>query len=321
MGLTIVALPAKDDRVWQLSSEKVPHLTMLFLDDVEDIDRVTEFVRHAADTMLTRFYLDVKERGVLGDKHADVLFFRTEYAKTLMDFRQALLKDTGILTAYHAVEQYPKWIPHLTMGYPETPAKPDKREYPSVHSVVFDRIALWTGDYEGREFQLSNEDGPVAAMSDAVARGADFLEHYGVKGMKWGVIRSKLPGAAKTVAKKAYAPSKDAKNAQLYIARAKLGGVRNLDNKEMQAVIQRMALEKQYKELYGERQWHNAGKKWATNLVTNVLRDAAASWLSNPFASGRRGDDGPFNAQAWANGQDFSRVIDGETVRRRSIGS
>ena len=321
MGLTIVGIPAKDERVWELSSEEVPHLTILFLDDVEDLDRVSKFVRHAADTMLTRFYLDVRERGLLGDKDADVLFFHTEHAKTLMEFRRSLLADTDILKAYHAVDQFPQWTPHLTMGYPETPAKKDTRDYPGIHAVRFDRIALWTGDYEGEEIPLKADDGPVLAMSDAASRGAAFLEHYGVKGMKWGVIRSKLPGLAAEGIKKAYAPSEDAKKTQQYMARAKLGGVRNLNNREMQLVIQRMALEKQYKELYGERQWHNAGKKWAGNFVTNVMRDAAASWLSNPFASGRRGEDGPFRTSAYANGQEFSRVIDGSTVRRRAIGS
>lgn len=321
MVVAIVALPVQDSHVWKISSEKVPHLTLLMLgDNVKNLPRIDQFLEHASKTALQRFYMTVDRRGTLGEKKADVLFFDKHDKLVPAEFRRQLLTHPDIFAAYNSTEQFPEWLPHLTLGYPETPAKPDDREYPGVHSVIFDRIALWTGDYEGREYQLSNEDGPVAAMSDAVARGANFLEHYGVKGMKWGVIRSKLPGAAKAAVKKAYAPSDDAKKAQQYMARAKLGGVRNLDNKEMQLVIQRMALEKQYKDLYGERQWHNAGKKWVGNFFTNVARDAAASWVSNPFAAGRR-DDGPFRAQAWANGQDFGQVIDGETVRRRSIGS
>lgn len=138
----------------------------------------------------------------------------------------------------------------------------------------------------------------------------DALQHFGVKGMKWGVTRSQVGAAAsvgKAAVKKAYAPSDDAKKAQIYMTRAKLGGVRNLNNREMQLVIQRMALEKQYKELHGERQFHNAGKKWAANFVNDVLKNAATSWLSNPFARGRSQDR--YRAQAWTNGQDFSRAI------------
>lgn len=319
MTLTIVAIPAQDDRVWKLSSEKVPHLTILHLGDVADIDRVEEFVKHAADTMLSRFYLDVTERGVLGDKSADVLFFDVQRAKTLCEFRRTLLTNTDILTAYNLVDQFPKWIPHLTMGYPETPAFPQDPDLRGIYAVRFDRLALWNTDYAGREIPLKSGDGIELAMT--MRRGEDFLQHYGVKGMKWGVIRSKLPSAAKTAVKKAYAPSSDAVKAQQFMARARLGGVRNLNNAEMQLVINRMNLERQYKELYGERQWHNAGKKWALNLVTGILRDAGASWLSNPFGSARRrGSDEPVHTTAWTNGQTFARVIEGR-ASRRAIGS
>lgn len=320
MTLTIVAIPAQDDRVWKLSSEKVPHLTILHLGDVSNVERVEEFVKHAADTMLSRFYLDVTERGVLGDKSADVVFFDVQHDKPLREFRRTLLTNTDILTAYSLVDQFPKWIPHLTMGYPETPAKveedPDRR---GIYAVRFDRLALWNTDYAGREIPLKRDDEIELAMT--MRRGEEYLQHYGVKGMKWGVIRSKLPSAAKSAVKKAYAPSSDAVKAQQFMTRAKLGGVRNLNNAEMQLVINRMNLERQYRELYGERQWHNAGKKWAVNLVTSILRDAGSSWLSNPFGSARRrGSDDPVHTTAWTNGQTFARVIEGQ-ASRRSIGS
>lgn len=154
--------------------------------------------------------------------------------------------------------------------------------------------------------------------SAAAAAGEAFLEHYGVKGMKWGVIRSQAPGVAKAAVKKAYKPSDDAKKAQIYMARAKLGGVRNLDNKEMQLVIRRMELERQYKELYGERQWHTAGKKWAGKFLTDVAKNAATSWLSNPFAKGQRRD--AYRTQAWSNGQHFAGVLEGG-LAQPAIGS
>lgn len=150
------------------------------------------------------------------------------------------------------------------------------------------------------------------------AVGEKFLAHYGVKGMRWGVIRDRGPGLAKAAVKKAYMPSTDAKKASVYMARAKLGGVRNLDNREMQAVIQRMALEKQYKELYGERQWHTAGKKWAGKFLTDVAKSAATSWLSNPFAKGQTRDQ--YRTQAWSNGQHFAGVLEGG-LAQPAIGS
>lgn len=327
----IVAIPAKEDRVWELSSEKVPHLTLLFLGDrLNNQGHVKNYIEHAVNTSLSRFYLDVERRGTLGDQSADVLFFGKHLVKPLIDFRRNLLTNTDILAAYNSVEQFPTWTPHLTMGYPETPAKPDTREYPGLHAVGFDRIALWTGDYEGVEFPLKTEEVDLS-MAD---KGVEFLSHYGIKGMKWGIRRANPSGEGSTggsqnksgvvdlgkaAVKAHFAPSKDAKKATQYMVRAKLGGVRNLNNQEMQLVIQRMQLEKQYKELYGERQWTTKGAKWAGDFVTNVGRDVASSWLSNPFAR-KRESGSPVRTQAWTNGQDFARMIEGD-VGRRAIGS
>ena len=319
MGVAIVAIPSDRSHVWELSSEKVPHLTLLFLGDQFEYDQGTvQYLEHATSNF-EEFFLSVDRRGVLGEKSADVLFFNKSAAEPVAEFRRWLLENTEIRKAYESSDQYPEWIPHLTMGFPETPAKPDKREYPEpgILSVRFDRIALWVGDYEGVEFPLKPNSGLELAMT--ASRGEHFLSHYGVKGMKWGVIRDRgkvIGKAGKAAVKEAYKPSGDAVKAQRYMARAKLGGVRNLDNREMQHVINRMRLERDYKELYGERQWHNAGKKWASKFVTDVLRDAAASWLSNPFARGRRSDDGPARTQVHVD----SHAI-GSPRRRRAISS
>lgn len=163
-------------------------------------------------------------------------------------------------------------------------------------------------------------DAGRSGSNDTVAKGESYLEHYGVKGMKWGVVRAKattLGRAGGSAVKGAYKPSKDAVEAQRAMARAKLGGVQNLDNREMQRVINRMNLERQYKELYGERQWHNAGKKWATKFANDVLRDVTTSWLSNPFARGG-GQSGPVRAESWTTGQNFANAIENP---RRAIGS
>lgn len=142
----------------------------------------------------------------------------------------------------------------------------------------------------------------------------DSLLHYGIKGMKWGVIRDRVKNSA---VGKAYSPSDDAVKAQQYMVRAKLGGVKNLNNREMQAVIRRMDLERQYKDLYGERQWHTAGKKWATKFATDVLKDVASSWLRNPFAKKNDNND-PVRVKAWTAGQSFAGSI--ESTRPKSIG-
>jgi 2'-5' RNA ligase len=203
----IVALPAPDESVWRLSSEKKPHMTMLFLgDNLENIPQVKEYIEHLANTSLPKFGMSVDRRGVLGSESADVLFFGEYNQDRLNDARSQLLQQTDIYKAHCSVEQYPEWIPHLTMGYPKTPAIVDDREHPGISWVTFDRLALWTANYEGVEFQL--KDDHALSMSE---KGAEFFKHYGVKGMRWGVVRdhvnavkNSVPGKA---VKAAYSPS------------------------------------------------------------------------------------------------------------------
>lgn len=159
------------------------------------------------------------------------------------------------------------------------------------------------------------------SVFDAADFDEEALKHYGVKGMKWGVIRAKTSAvgkAGKAAVKEAYKPSKDAIDAQRYMSRAKLGGVRNLSNHEMQRVIRRMQLEQQYKDLYGERQWHSAGKKWLANFLTDVAKDVTTSWLRNPFAS-KSADPDNVRVRAWTTGQEFAGEIQSPN-RRRAIG-
>lgn len=196
-NLVIVALPAKDDYINKISSEEVPHLTLLFLGDdsskVKNLSRILDFTRHAAEQSLTRFGLEVDRRGELGENKADVLFFsksRWSGFEIVRDYRSYLLQDNNIRTAYDsAKDQYPEWVPHLTLGYPETPAKPDNRDYPGISYISFDRIAVWFGEHEGIEFPLRTREWDLdVAMSTDTGKEivGDILEHHGTKGMQWG---------------------------------------------------------------------------------------------------------------------------------------
>jgi 2'-5' RNA ligase len=187
-SVVIVAIPEKRDPVWKISSEKVPHLTLCYLgDQVDDVAiiRMTEYLDHVVKTSIRPFGLGVKRRGLLGEHQADVLFFKESHADELRDIRSYLLGDGDIYNAYHSTDQYEKWLPHLTLGYPETPARPEVKDSFGIDWVYFDRVALWTGDYEGAEFELNRDE---VSMSDSVN---DILEHFGTKGMKWGVRKDK----------------------------------------------------------------------------------------------------------------------------------
>jgi 2'-5' RNA ligase len=206
-NLVIVAIPDENDHVWKVSSEKVPHLTVLFLGDVDQIsnlETVVQFVEHAANTTLNRFYLPVDRRGELGADKADVLFFkkgRYDY-KAIRDFRVSLLQNNNIKTAYDSAQQFEgPWNPHLTLGYPEDPAKEEDPEF-GFYSVYFNKIAVWTGDFEGPEFLLTDEWDEFEALETVPMDVAmSDIRHHGVKGMKWGVRKlDQLYGKAERIA-------------------------------------------------------------------------------------------------------------------------
>lgn len=264
-GIVVVAIPEEDDQVWRLSSEKVPHLTLLYLDEFapDEIETVWGHIAHSADTMLNKFHLTAERRGVLGDEEADVVFFKSQYTKDLEAFRSQLIAHPMIARAYLSVEQHPKWTPHLTMGYPETPAKKSKWGDDKVWGVGFDRIALWVDDYEGPTIPLKervyayNEE---VAMSDRVSK---HLAHYGIKGMRWGRRKSEGTSAVEvsaTPGKKVVAKggenqpaAPDAVRVAAYKQKAKASTTDALQTKELQELVNRMNLEQQYSRLTQEK--------------------------------------------------------------------
>jgi 2'-5' RNA ligase len=208
-NLVIAAIPDENDRVWKVSSEKIPHLTVLFLGDagkVSNLEQIMLFVEHAANTTLQRFYLPVDRRGELGEDKADVLFFkkgRYDY-KAIRDFRATLLQDPNIKTAYDSAQQFDgPWNPHLTLGYPDAPAKeiPDDQNW-QFYDVQFNKIAVWTGDFEGPDFLLKDYWDEMEALESVPMDVAmSDIEHVGVKGMHWGVRKDRVTGGVKKAAK------------------------------------------------------------------------------------------------------------------------
>lgn len=259
----IVAIPKEDDYVWKVSSEKVPHLTLLFLGEHEvgpESAQIASYLEHAVKTTMCRFGLSVERRGKLGPEDADVLFFGKYGIKKLEDFRSDLLKNDQIAAAYNSVEQFPEWMPHVTLGFPATPAKPDERDYPGFSWMQFDKIAFWTGDSEGPEYVLDERSDRYSdlSMSDRVD---EFLSHYGVKGQRWGV-RNKSSSAAPA--------SADGSKVEKIRTTAKSSGTNALSNKQLQTAIDRMRLEKQYSELASQTATKSAGQKFVTALIGDI---------------------------------------------------
>lgn len=108
----------------------------------------------------------------------------------------------------------------------------------------------------------------------------EILSHHGVKGMKWGVrkglngrsgptevvLRAKGGTKIKTSGGKGHPPSEDAVRTAVSRQRAKKSSVSSLSNKELQDLVQRLNMERQYKSL--------TSKNPAKDFVTKLLVDA-----------------------------------------------
>ena len=175
----IAALPAADDPISAASSEADgAHATLLFLGDTANLDEAAlkaaleEFITGGQVGIITE---QVNGRAVLGKDAADVVLFD---AANLVFIRNGLLTNSQVITdAYEAVDQFPTWLPHVTLGYPETPAA---GEYAN-EAITFDRLALWFGEsrteYPLGEAMPEKQDQPAPEFAaDAAPAPAPIKE-------------------------------------------------------------------------------------------------------------------------------------------------
>lgn len=81
----------------------------------------------------------------------------------------------------------------------------------------------------------------------------EVLEHFGVKGMQWGVRRNRDSGGSGPRFGKKKAPAtKEASQATKLQDRARKHGIHTLSNRELEQLTKRMNLEQQYTRLTGE---------------------------------------------------------------------
>jgi uncharacterized Fe-S cluster-containing MiaB family protein len=83
-----------------------------------------------------------------------------------------------------------------------------------------------------------------------------FLSHYGVKGMKWGLKKSKAPASSDAASK-----------ASTKIA-VKKQGVHTISNHDLQAAIRRMQLEQDFKRLSVNEK--SAVKRWVSSTLLEI---------------------------------------------------
>lgn len=92
--------------------------------------------------------------------------------------------------------------------------------------------------------------------------GEQYLAHYGVLGMKWGVRKDRSSkSSSKRRKSKVSADYKEAKTLNKK-------GAKKLSNAEMRKVIERLNLERQYKTL--NKRELSSGEKWARRVLAGV---------------------------------------------------
>lgn len=157
--------------------------------------------------------------------------------------------------------------------------------------LEFDKIALWITDFDGPTFKLNYPEweGVDVIMSDTLQ---EFLEHHGVKGMRWGRrkedsvpagetrVTQKKPGIKITAEGGRGVPAhadaiKTASSKQV----AKRSSTDALSTKDLQELITRMNLEQQYSKLSAGQT--SAGRKFVYDLLLNTAKQQATKIVSD----------------------------------------
>ncbi|HEX6681563.1 MAG TPA: 2'-5' RNA ligase family protein [Candidatus Limnocylindrales bacterium] len=140
-GACIVAIPSASDPVNELSEEETAHVTLLWLGEAAALDGelVVGVREHIQRVVLDRGEFEAKVSGVavLGDDKAGVLLVESI---ELVELRNDLFASEHMRTVYLQADQFPTWVPHLTLSYSGGLPKGD---LPGV--IRFDSVGLWLG--------------------------------------------------------------------------------------------------------------------------------------------------------------------------------
>lgn len=104
----------------------------------------------------------------------------------------------------------------------------------------------------------------------------DVMEHYGVKGMHWGVRKRRSADSGPT--------SSDATKAKQHATTVKTHGTKALTNQELQQLVTRMNLEQQFTTLHQKQKKENPAAKFAKELLLQVGKEQAGKLAREQIA-------------------------------------
>lgn len=111
----------------------------------------------------------------------------------------------------------------------------------------------------------------------------EVLAHFGVKGMKWGVRRSRTSSSSSTKTPPGHI-SEDARKAHdAHVTVQKHKSTDPLSNQELRHLVERIDLEHRYTTSLGKAH-QTKGKKFVTDILANVGKQTATKLASDAAA-------------------------------------
>ena len=113
----------------------------------------------------------------------------------------------------------------------------------------------------------------------------DYLEHYGVLGMKWGKRKDTSRGSSSKTreSKKKKKPQNLSREASI-ARKLKEKKVEEMTNEEIRTLVNRMRLEQDYKTITARKK--RAGEKIAGEILLNAAKQTATSFVSARLSEG-----------------------------------
>lgn len=133
-----------------------------------------------------------------------------------------------------------------------------------------------------RYYRQLNDDPPPSLMQSAITKVEGFIAHFGIRGMKWGVRRSRGPGGTvgSAIARKQAGEPDDVAAIK---TKAATSGIHSLSNNEMQTLVNRMNLQQNITKLNAQPGKVERGREFANRqLKTGDTLNKMITFANSP---------------------------------------